>query len=170
MLCEKNKCTGCFSCYNACPKKAITMKEDNCGYIYPSIDEGKCIKCRKCEKVCPAITNSDLKEPVKCYAIVAKDKELLKNSTSGGISIVLAKKIISDNGVVYGAAYIDKECNVGHIRVDNENELNRIQGSKYVHSYINDVFIMVRNDLNSNRKVLFTGTPCQVDGLKHFLR
>ena len=170
MLCEKNKCTGCFACYNACPKKAITMIEDKCGYIYPSIDEDKCIKCGKCEKVCPTTKKTDLKKPVKCYAIVAKDKEILKHSTSGGISIVLAKKILSKNGVVYGAAYIDKECKVGHIRIDNEKNLDRMQGSKYVHSYINDAFSKVRNDLNNNRKVLFTGTPCQVDGLKHFLR
>lgn len=170
MICEREKCTGCFACYNVCPKGAINMVEDIYGYIYPIIDKNKCINCNLCKKVCPSLNKVVKTKPLKCYAVVAKDKKILSKSTSGGIATVLAKKIISENGVVYGAAYIDEKCTVAHIRIESVKDLTKLQGSKYVHSYILGTYKNVKEDLNKSRKVLFIGTPCQIAGLKSFLR
>lgn len=168
MLCDKNKCTGCFACYNKCPQNAIFMKEDECGYIYPHIDNQKCIECKLCERVCPGLNESKYNKTIQCYAARVKDEKTLNQSTSGGIATILSEEILRNNGIVYGAAYTEK-CNVNHIRVDNINDLNKLQGSKYVHSYINNTYRLVKNDLLNNKLVLFIGTPCQVDGLKNFL-
>ena len=168
MVCEKKECTGCFACYNICPKNAIEMYEDECGYIYPKINKDKCIECNLCRKICPARNKIELKYPQKCYAAKSKNNEILKSSTSGGIATLLSKKIIENNGVVYGAAFTN-ECNVEHIRVDNIKDLSYLQGSKYVHSYINDMYKKVKEDLTDKKKVLFIGTPCQIAGLKKFL-
>jgi len=168
MLCDKKSCTGCFACINICPKNAISMVEDEYGYIYPRIEKDKCINCKLCEKSCPAINNVELKYPIKCYAAVSKEQKLLNKSTSGGVATVLAKKIIQQGGIVYGAAYV-RNCEVNHIRVDNMHDLEKLQGSKYVHSYIKDCYKHVKKDLLDNKKVLFIGTPCQIAGLKKYL-
>lgn len=168
MICEKDKCTGCFACYNICPKGAIEMKEDEFGYIYPDIIESKCINCGLCKKTCPVLNKVEPKEPIKCYAMYAKDKNIRNDSTSGGVATQIAKTIIENNGVVYGAAF-KENCNVSHIRVDNLKDLKKIQGSKYVHSYIKDTFKNIRKDLIDKKEVLFIGTPCQCAGLKKFL-
>lgn len=168
MICEKDKCTGCFSCSNICPKGAIEMKEDEFGYIYPEIIESKCINCGLCKKTCPVLNKVELKEPIKCFAMYSKNDKIRRKSTSGGIATELAKEFINDNGIVYGAAFNDN-CNISHIRVDNLDDVEKIQGSKYVHSYIKDIYKNVKNDLNQDKKVLFVGTPCQVAGLKKYL-
>lgn len=167
MICEKNKCTGCFACYNICPKKAIEMKEDECGFIYPEVDTNKCIKCGLCEKVCPSINKTTSNNPQKCFALFSNDSEIRKNSTSGGVATELSKYFINNGGIVYGACF-KNNCLVRHTRIDKLEDLKDAQGSKYVHSYINDVFLQVKQDLK-NKKVLFIGTPCQIAGLKKFL-
>ncbi len=168
MICEKDKCTGCFACYNVCPKGAIEMKEDEFGYIYPEIIESKCINCGLCKKTCPVLNKVDLKEPLKCLAIRTTNNEILSKSSSGGIATIVSKKIIESNGIVYGARFIDN-CEINHVRMDSVNQLYNAQGSKYVHSYIKDTFKNIRKDLNNNLTVLFIGTPCQIAGLKKFL-
>lgn len=168
MICEKDKCTGCFACYNICPKGAIEMKEDEFGYIYPEIIESKCINCGLCKKTCPVLNKNESKEPLKCYAMYTKEKKIRNRSTSGGVATQISKAIIENNGIVYGAAF-QKNCNIAHIRIDNLRDLNKIQGSKYVHSYIKDTFKNIRKDLIEKKEVLFIGTPCQVAGLKNFL-
>ena len=168
MLCEKKDCTGCFSCYNICPKKAIEMIEDEFGYIYPQIDKSKCINCGLCKKTCPVLNQIELNNPIKCLAIRTIDNKILRNSSSGGIATIISKKIIESNGIVYGASFVDN-CVVNHIRIDSLNQLDALQGSKYVHSYINDTYKNIKKDLNENRVVLFIGTPCQVAGLRKFL-
>ena len=168
MICGKDKCTGCFACYNICPKNAIEMKEDEFGYIYPEIIKSKCINCGLCKKTCPVLNNVDKIEPIKCFAMYAKNENIRENSTSGGVATQLSKTIIKDNGIVYGAAFTD-ECNVSHTRIDNIDDLSKIQGSKYVHSYINQTYKNIKKDLISNKKVLFIGTPCQVTNIKRFL-
>lgn len=168
MLCNKNECTGCFSCFNACPKDAIEMKEDKCGFIYPVINKEKCINCKLCEKSCPVLNKVELNKPKRCYAGRVKDRQELKKATSGGIATKLSQKIIEDNGVVYGASF-GENCTVSHIRVDNKGELDKLRGSKYVHSYVNNTYKLVKKDLNDEKKVLFIGTPCQIAGLKKYL-
>lgn len=154
MICEKNKCMGCFACYNVCPKNAIKMVEDECGYIYPIINEKICIKCNACKNVCPAVNKVNLKENFKCYAARALDNKVLNKSTSGGIATIISEQIISEGGVVYGAAY-DEQCEVSHLRITAKDELYKLQGSKYVHSYIKDTYVNVKKDLNNDFYVLF---------------
>lgn len=168
MLCNKEQCTGCFACYNVCPKNAITMEEDELGYIYPKINENKCVSCGLCSKACASLNSIKLSYPKACYAAIAKNKRILRSSTSGGIATVLAKKIIDDGGSVYGASYV-ANCEVNHIRIESTEELSKLQGSKYVHSYIKDCFKNVKKDLLNNKKVLFIGTPCQIAGLRRYL-
>ena len=144
------------------------MNEDEFGFIYPEIDKSKCINCNLCKKICPVINKLDLKSPLKCLAIRTTNKKILYESSSGGIATIISKKIIESKGVVYGASFIDN-CEVNHVRIDSINQLFKIQGSKYVHSYIKDTYKKVKKDLIDNRTVLFVGTPCQVAGLKNFL-
>lgn len=169
MLCDKVKCTGCFACYNICPSNAIEMIEDENGCIYPKINEDKCVKCGLCKRTCPSIVKVKGCNEQKCYAMYSRNKKIRENSTSGGIATTFSEHVIKNGGVVYGAGYT-KDCNVQHIRVDNLNGLRNLQGSKYVHSYIRDIYKYVKKDLSDTDKcVLFIGTPCQIAGLKNFL-
>lgn len=167
MVVEKNKCTGCFACYNICPKKAIKMEEDIYGFIYPIIDYDKCINCGQCKSICPSINKIKLNYPLKCYAMYAKDKKIRNTSSSGGVSTVLANHVLNSNGVVYGASFNNFESK--HIRISKKEDINKIQGSKYIHSYILDTYKSVKKDLK-DKIVLFTGTPCQIAGLKNYLK
>lgn len=167
-ICEKNKCTGCFSCFNVCPKNAINMIEDKYGYIYPEIDKEKCIDCGLCRKICPGMNEVKFRYPEKCYAGKVIDNNKLMKSTSGGIATAISEEIIKQDGVVYGATF-SGNCNVEHIRVTTLKELESLKRSKYVHSYIKETYIFAKKDLNENKKVLFIGTPCQISGLKSFL-
>ena len=168
MICEKSLCTGCFACYNICPQNAIDMKEDNLGYIYPVINQEKCTNCGLCKKICPSINKQDFIYPKKCYASCSNNEKIRKESTSGGVATVFSTYIINHGGIVYGACF-ENDGSVKHIRVDNLTDLNRLKGSKYVHSYINNTFKFVKQDLLSKKIVLFIGTPCQIAGLKKFL-
>lgn len=168
MICEKKKCTGCFACYNICPKGAIEMKEDEFGFIYPKINKEKCINCGLCKKVCPSINKVQKNEPLKCYAMYSKIQDIRNNSTSGGVATQISKHFIENNGVVYGAAF-KENCIVSHKRITKIDDLKSLQGSKYVHSYITDTYKQVKKDLIDNKSVLFIGTPCQIAGLKKYL-
>ncbi|MBR3173780.1 MAG: Coenzyme F420 hydrogenase/dehydrogenase, beta subunit C-terminal domain [Eubacterium sp.] len=157
-----DRCTGCNACIEICPKGAIKLEYSNEGFWYPAINE-KCIDCGKCKQVCPVYGENKrikFKKP-KVYAAWSNDEENVKNSSSGGIFSCLAKCIIEQEGVVYGAAF-SKNWRVEHVRVDNKKDLVRLQGSKYVQSFINpNIFKTIKKDLDSGRKVLFSGTPCQ---------
>ena len=169
MLCDKKDCTGCFACPNICPKNAITIMKDNYGFVYPEIDSKKCVHCKLCEKVCYYNNELKIHKIKKCYAARAKDINIYKTTSSGGIATIISKHIIKHGGVVYGAAHIQNGY-VKHIRIDNEKELEQLKGSKYVQSMIEDAFRKVKKDLESNNPVLFIGTPCQINALKLFLR
>lgn len=169
MICEKNKCVGCFACYNTCPKNAIEMITDDNGFIYPKINKDKCINCNLCKKVCPAINDLEYKLPQKCYAAQRKDKIKLKESSSGGAASVFAEEILSKNGIVYACAF-EENFKIHHIRIDKKSDLKKMKGSKYVHSYIEDTYKKAKNDLNDKKQILFIGTPCQIAGLKLFLK
>lgn len=166
---EKNKCCGCHGCMNICPKNAITMVEDEKGFKYPEIDSKKCIECNLCENVCPILnkTKND-SEPV-AYAAYNVDEEVRKSSSSGGIFTLLANYILENDGVIFGAAF-ESDFSVKHIEINNKSDLDKLRTSKYVQSSIEDTYKKARNYLNKGVKVLFTGTPCQIEGLYSFLR
>ncbi len=169
---DKKNCSGCGACLNVCPKQAISMVEDEYGFKYPQLDTDLCVNCGLCSKVCDFQNHVvELSDPLKVYAASALDNNLLKNSTSGGIFALLARQVLEMGGVIYGAAYVDDcDCiSVKHIRVDNISDLYRLQGSKYVQSDIGRIYSSVKADLNNNKTVLFTGTPCQIAGLRGFL-
>lgn len=167
-ICDKDVCTGCFACYNVCPVHCIDMVEDEYGFVYYDIDEDKCINCGKCIKVCPNNNELEFKAPLIAYAAWNIDSKLRESCTSGGLATTISSKIISMGGIVYGAAYMGNG-KVQHIRVTKEIDLYKLKGSKYVHSYLEESFINIREDLRSNRYVVFIGTPCQIAGLKSFL-
>ncbi len=168
-LADECKCTGCSACVSICPTKAITLVENEEGFKYPTIDENLCTNCGLCKTVCyinnEIHTNTD--SPA-CYAAAAND-EIRTISTSGGIFTLLAEFILEKGGYVFGAAY-DENWNLSHIFVDNKEDLNKLRGSKYFQSNMNNCFSKVKELLNKNSQVLFSGTPCQIAGLKLFLK
>ena len=170
---NKKKCCGCAVCYNVCPKKAIEMIEDEYGYVYPKINKDKCIECGLCKKSCIYQNeNKNLQKPMNTYVAISKSENLIKKSASGGIFASIAKKILEDGGAVYGAS-LEIENNifkVKHIRVDKKEELIKLQGSKYIQSDTTEIYPLIKKDLEDRRKVLFSGTPCQVNALKSYLK
>lgn len=167
---RKETCNGCTACIYVCPKKCIEMKEDNEGFIYPVIDETKCIHCGKCLTVCSNTKEQNEKRNVIPYAIVNNNHEVLMNSTSGGVFYALLKELFSkQNAVCYGAAYDDKLI-VRHMRADNLEDSLKFMGSKYVRSNIEGIYEKIKEDLKNNNKVLFTATPCQIQGLYTYLK
>lgn len=166
----KEDCCGCYACYNICPKECITMESDNEGFWYPNIDNNKCINCNLCEKVCPIINPVKRNDSKKiAYAGMNKDEQIRIKSSSGGIFSILAEYIIKNSGVVYGAGF-DEDFNIKHKRILYSTDLDLLRGSKYVQSSIGDIYKQVKDDLESNKLVLFTGTPCQVEGLRSYLK
>lgn len=168
MVCDKKNCVGCFACYNICPKNAIDMVEDDNGFIYPKINNNECINCNLCKKVCPSLNDLEYRIPKKCYAMQRKNKTKLNESSSGGVASVLAEEFLHCGGIVYASVF-EKKFKIHHIRISNLNDLDKMKGSKYVHSYIEDTYKNLKNDLQNKKQVLFIGTPCQVAGLKMFL-
>lgn len=167
---NKNKCSGCHACYNICPKNAISMVEDEAGFKYPVIDQKKCIDCGMCKKACPSTNKSkEIKKDIKAYAAYNKNYDERINSSSGGMFILLAKEIIKRNGVVFGASF-DKNFDVIHTYAETEEELKQFMGSKYTQSTIGSAYKKVKGFLDKDRYVLFSGTPCQIEGLKSFLK
>lgn len=165
---SKTRCTGCMACVNSCPHGAIKLVENVEGFIYPEIDDEKCTRCNLCKKICPVNKVYHVKyEKPAFYAAINKNDDDRQKSSSGGIVALLAKQILNNNGVVYGAALEGTILN--HIRVDNTNDLYKIMGSKYLQSNINLILREVKEDLDQGTKVLFTGTPCQIEGLKAYL-
>lgn len=164
------QCYGCTACASVCPKGAITMKENEEGFKHPSVDESACVSCGLCKKVCPVLNRrvSETGSVRAAYAMQHTDPEVLKESTSGGMFTALSDLILNEGGVVYGAA-LDEQMTVRHIRATKAEERNAMRGSKYVQSDLGDVFAEIKRDLSEGRRVLFTGTPCQVDGLRRFL-
>lgn len=166
-LIEKKKCSGCGACKSACPVNAIYMKEDNEGFWYPFIDEEKCIKCNLCEKVCP-IGKTNTVKPEFVYAAKNKDVDVRMKSTSGAIFTAIAEYVFSNNGVVFGCE-MDEEKKVFTSCAKNLEELVKHRGAKYVQSDGRESFKETKEHLENGRLVLYTGTPCQIAGLKRFL-
>lgn len=166
---DKSQCCGCSACVPRCPKQCISMQMDNEGFLYPQVDTTKCVDCHLCEKVCPVINQDEARTPLNVYAAKNSDDEVRRLSSSGGIFTLLAEQTIKDGGVVFAACW-DNEWNVKHDCVDNISDLQRFRSSKYLQSVIGDSYLKTEQFLKTGRKVMFTGTPCQIAGLKHFLR
>ena len=166
---EKHNCCGCGACVQVCPKQCISMSADNEGFLYPQVDTEICIDCGLCEKVCPVINQNEPREPLAVYAAKNNNEEIRLKSSSGGIFTLLAEQIITEGGVVFGARFNEK-WEVIHDFTETIEGLEPFRGSKYVQSIIGDNFKVAKQLLNEGRKVLFSGTPCQIAGLKKFLR
>lgn len=167
---DKKECTGCTACMATCPKQCISMKEDEEGFLYPHVDKDICNNCGACNKVCPVQTPI-LEEPFEQRAVLFQysNAKVLRESTSGGLFTALASWVIGQRGIVYGAAY-DEKFVIRHIGVNNVAELRRFRNSKYAQSVVGNSFAEVRELLRAGRWVLFSGTPCQLEGLHKFLR
>ena len=169
---NRNKCNGCTACKIGCPTNCISMKEDNLGFLYPHVDENKCIDCSFCERVCPELNQKSniISFQKEVYAAFSKNDSLRKNSSSGGIFSLIATSVIMDKGIVFGAAFEEDFHSVKHILIYSIEDLHKIRGSKYAQSNLNNTFVEVKKNLDEGKKVLFSGTPCQIAGLNSFLQ
>lgn len=165
----KSKCTGCSACVQKCPKQCISFEEDREGFKYPKVKLSECIDCGLCEKVCPVLQQDKPRNPVIVYAAKNSNLSTRLASSSGGIFALLAETILRQNGVVFGARF-DNEWNVIHDYTESLDGLSVFLGSKYVQSKIGNTYKYAERFLKEGRKVLFSGTPCQIVGLKKYLR
>lgn len=165
----RDMCTGCAACYNACKSNAIEMKEDFAGFLYPEIDDEICINCGRCTKVCPINKKEyECKDIIECYLGQSNDSRRIYKCASGGVFYEIAHEVIDRGGIVVGAAY-DNKFTVEHIICNSMESLDGILGSKYVQSKVGDVYGKVEEYLKNDIQVCFSGTPCQVAGLKCYL-
>ena len=168
---DKKQCTGCMACRNACPRNAIIIEEDShTGFLYPKINKELCINCNICKKVCPVINKlSENTSEIEVYACKNKNDAIRMKSSSGGIFTLIANYILKENGIVFGASF-NENFEVVHTWTDKEDGLEKFRGSKYLQSKIGDSFKEAKAFLDAGKKVLFTATPCQVEGLLTYLR
>ncbi len=167
-ICDKEKCTGCAACANACPTGAIKIEINNDGFLYPLINNGKCINCEKCKTICPEVNPTSRNRAFQVIKGYSRDCTILEKSTSGGIFLELAKQILQARGVVFGAVFND-DFSVSHYCAESYDQCLSMCGSKYIGSHIENSYSRVKYYLNSKRLVMFTGTPCQIAGLKNYL-
>ena len=168
---NKVECCGCEACYNVCPKNCIEMKPDEEGFLYPRVNQDTCINCGLCEKVCPIINHVPREKNAnqEAYLMQHKDDEICRESTAGGAFTGIASYVIKKGGIVFGVE-MTEDYKVRHTSVETIDDLKKFRNSKYVQSRIGTVFQQVKHELNKGRLVCFSGTPCQVEGLRHFLR
>lgn len=169
---KASQCCGCTACEAICPKNCIMLVSDEEGFAYPQIDIKKCIGCNACESVCPIIKSESIEQKenvLATYVGYAINEKVRIESSSGGVFSLIANYILEQRGIVFGAAYDEQFC-VRHIAIEKKEELFRLRGSKYSQSTITGVYLKVREELAKGRMVLFSGTACQVSGLKNYLK
>lgn len=168
-LAELHRCTGCTACAAVCPRGCITMTADADGFRYPAVDASACVDCGLCEKICPALNPAAPTHTPSSFAAWSGDDGSRMASTSGGVFPELARAVLAKGGAVYGAAY-DENFRVVHICAENDADLDLLRGAKYAQSDLTGIFPDVKCRLEAGQQVLFSGTPCQVLGLKAYLR
>ena len=177
---NKVNCCGCSACFNVCPKEAISMEYDSEGFLYPKVDNSKCIKCGLCSKVCPIIKmdrgidvwrdgNDKNNGVLDVYGAKNKNIDEQLKSSSGGMFSIFANYVLEQNGIVFGASF-DSNWKVIHKYIDKKEDLDSLRRSKYVQSDINTTYKQAKQFLERKKIVLFTGTPCQIVGLKSYLQ
>ena len=169
-IANKVDCCGCAGCMQKCPKGCISFQEDSEGFFYPIVDTSRCVNCGLCEKVCLMHHRSEtVHRPILVYAAKNADEKIRLCSSSGGVFTALAEKVIDNGGVVFGACF-DEKYNVIHGYAETKEDLCKLRGSKYVQSYMGDNYKKAEMFLKAGREVLFSGTPCQITGLRLFLQ
>ena len=166
-LAAHDRCTGCGACSSGCPKGAIRMAPDREGFLYPEVTDG-CVQCGHCAHVCPVQKQREHRTAPQVFAVWSRDESVRQASTCGGAFSALAEYVLEGGGVVFGAA-LDENLRVVHTAVKNVHDLSRLRGMKPVQSDTGDAYQQVRLYLDQGRQVLFSGTPCQVDGLYRYL-
>lgn len=167
MINDSDLCTGCSLCYAICPREAISMERNNEGFLYPKIDSSKCIKCNKCSTNCPQLKKEKKTDLSSTFYYAHADKKMRSKGSSGGIFSSIAEHLLDKGYSVYAATFND--CfSLKHDKVMSKDELEKFRYSKYIQSDIRNIYKDIKNDLFNKRKVLFIGTPCQVDAIKHF--
>ena len=166
---DKKNCCGCSACVQRCPKQCIRLDEDTEGFLYPKVDDDACIKCGLCEKVCPILNQVDKLPVQEVLAVKNPNEEERMNSSSGGVFLPLARGVINKGGVVFGAVY-DKSWEVHHVYAEKIEDVNPMMGSKYLQSKIENTYNEAERFLKQGREVMYVGSPCQIAGLRTFLR
>lgn len=166
---EKKLCTGCTACKSICSRNAINMVPDSLGFLYPKINNEKCIDCGLCVKTCPVNGKKAENEIIDTFGVINKDDEIRLKSSSGGVFSSLAKYIISNGGVVFGVV-LDEKQNAIFSKATSYDQLEPMYGSKYVQASLNNSLEECKKELEKGKKVLFVGTPCQIGGLQSYLK
>lgn len=169
---SKEKCCGCKTCVYVCPSKCISMVSDEEGFTYPAVDEEACTHCGACERACPFHGGNKREKDVRstAYAAKSRSEEIQLSSSSGGMFYELSKAVLRNGGTVYGAVFDEVTKKIVHIHVDDIENLSKLKGSKYVQSDIGESYNEAKRDLKDDRWVLFSGTPCQIAGLRNYLK
>lgn len=165
---EEKNCCGCEACVQACALNCISMEMDEEGFWYPMVNQGQCVSCGACERACPILNSEEKPEEISVYAARCREDEIRSTSSSGGVFSMLARRILAEGGVVFGAAF-EPDFSVHHTLTNTKADLEAMKGSKYVQSRIGDSYRQTEQMLKDNVPVLFTGTPCQIAGLHAFL-
>lgn len=170
ILAEYNICTGCTACASICPQHCLTMQADENGFLNPVLTAADlCVNCGRCENICPVLHPQNVgSQDTGAFAMYSLDAKLREASSSGGVFSELALQILAHGGAIYGAAYAS-DFSVRHICVTDAAELSKLRGAKYAQSELDSCFVQIWKRLKNGQKVLFSGTPCQVAGLKAFL-
>lgn len=169
-IAHKKDCCGCGACAQVCPSRCISMQADEEGFLYPAVDEKRCIQCDACQRACPILRGKEPNsENVAAYAAYSPNEQIREASSSGGIFTVLADWVLRSQGVVFGAAFAE-DFSVQHVKVEHTEDLHILRGSKYLQSRIEDTYREASAALEEGRMVLYSGTGCQIAGLKAYLK
>ncbi len=165
---NRELCSGCSNCANKCPKECIKMVPDDKGFLYPEVDESKCINCLKCQKACPTYSEESEKSIPKMFSYTSNNAEVLERCSSGGAFGMIADMVLSENGYVCGAVWTS-DLKVKHTVTNSTETVKKMYGSKYLQSDLGDCFKTIESLLKEEKQVLFSGTPCQALALRKFL-